>query len=261
MLIALPNAFGDAATNMAIDAALLESLPDGLAVFRHYGWTEPAATFGYAQAYASVASELASGQPRTSQAQTGDAQAHTRRPRHATLVRRLTGGGIVDHCNDWTYALVIHPSLPAAQTPATELYERVHRAIAQTLTALRIETQLAPCPKACTSAPPVSRTQHPVAQCFVTPAANDVLRPDGRKIGGAAMKRNRNGLLIQGSLDRGALPEKFDFAVFQRQLVKDMTSALDLPAGTLDDIRPLFQSDLIQREKTRFFSDAWNQRR
>ena len=54
MLIALPNAYGDAATNMAIDAAILEGLPKGLAVFRHYGWLEPAVTFGYAQSYESV---------------------------------------------------------------------------------------------------------------------------------------------------------------------------------------------------------------
>ena len=37
MLIALPNAIGDAATNMAIDAALLAHMPVGLAAFRHYG--------------------------------------------------------------------------------------------------------------------------------------------------------------------------------------------------------------------------------
>ena len=61
MFIALPNAFGDAATNMAIDAALLADMPVGLAAFRHYGWQEPAATFGYTQQYHKVVSELASG--------------------------------------------------------------------------------------------------------------------------------------------------------------------------------------------------------
>ena len=54
MLITLPNALGDAATNMAIDSSLLESIPSGTAVFRHYGWTEPSFTFGYTQRYKEV---------------------------------------------------------------------------------------------------------------------------------------------------------------------------------------------------------------
>jgi lipoate-protein ligase A len=289
MLIALPNAFGDAATNMAIDTALLESLPTGLAVFRHYGWTEPAATFGYAQAYASVVSELASCS-------------------HATLVRRLTGGGIVDHRNDWTYALILHAVLPAASIPATALYEHLHRAIAQTLGGLGLETRLAPCPKLCDNPhppraldarkvktgasripdpasripypasripdpashipdpasripDPASRIPDPASQCFVTPAANDVIRVDGRKIAGAAMKRNRDGLLIQGSLDRGALPENFDFITFQAQLIEALATALELPIGTLEDFRPLFQGGRIEKQKQRFASDEWNWRR
>ncbi|MFT5837153.1 MAG: lipoate-protein ligase A, partial [Candidatus Azotimanducaceae bacterium] len=162
MLIALPNAFGDAATNMAIDAALLETLPAGLAAFRHYGWLEPAATFGYAQIISEV--EKTTG---------GD----------LALCRRLTGGGIVDHRNDWTYALVIHTSLPCATSPATHLYEQIHRAISTTLKALQIENSLAPCPQACDSAHPAPMPRSPsyaghspASQCFVTPAANDVLR-------------------------------------------------------------------------------------
>ena len=86
MLIALPNAFGDAATNMAIDAALLAHMPVGLAAFRHYGWQEPAATFGYTQQYHKVVTELASGYAPIEPAEV-----------RTTLTRRMTGGGIVDH--------------------------------------------------------------------------------------------------------------------------------------------------------------------
>ncbi len=53
-LIILPNAFGDAATNMAVDASLLYTLPKGIAAFRHYGRTEPAITFGYTQRIAEI---------------------------------------------------------------------------------------------------------------------------------------------------------------------------------------------------------------
>ena len=49
MLVVLPNTFGDAFTNMAIDAALLDTIPSGAALFRHYGWTEQSLTFGNSQ--------------------------------------------------------------------------------------------------------------------------------------------------------------------------------------------------------------------
>lgn len=250
MLVTLPNAFGDAATNMAIDAALLENIPRGLAAFRHYGWLEPAASFGYAQAYKSVASVYTGADPALPTA----------------LVRRLTGGGIVDHRNDWTYALIIEASLHAAQVPATELYACIHRAIGQTLASLGIEARLAPCPKNCPThnsplcaQPPSS--QMPPSKCFESAAANDVLRSDGRKIAGAAMKRSRRGLLIQGSIDRGALPDTFNYMTFQSQLVEQLATALNLPAHTLKDIRPLFHSERIEAEKKRFADDTWNQRR
>jgi lipoate-protein ligase A len=88
-----------------------------------------------------------------------------------------------------------------------------------------------------------------------------VLRPDGQKIAGAAMKRSRQGLLIQGSLDRSSLPETLNFILFQNQLLEHLASTLDLELSELEDIRPLFKSERIEREKQRFADDAWNQRR
>ena len=240
MLITLPNAFGDAVTNMAIDAALLRSMPAGLAAFRHYAWLEPTASFGYAQRYNEVAQNS---------------------PTELSLIRRLTGGGIVDHRNDWTYALILHNSLAASKRPATELDQHVHQAIQQTLQSMQIETQLAPCPKACKSATRAPSSINSASQCFVHPAVNDVLRLDGQKIAGAAMKRSRAGLLIQGSIDRSTLPDDFDFTHFQPNLLTQLAQALELPQGELEDIRPLFKSEQIEKEKERFASQAWNQKR
>ena len=101
MLLTLPNAYGDAATNMAIDASLLDSTPAGVVVLRHYGWSEPAITFGYTQRIKDVRNTVDD---------------------NLSLCRRLTGGGIVDHRNDWTYTLVIHREVPTASEPAIELY-------------------------------------------------------------------------------------------------------------------------------------------
>ena len=247
MLIALPNAFGDAATNLAIDAALLAHTPVGLAAFRHYGWQEPAATFGYSQQYHKVVSELAS-----SHAPVGSAQAST------TLTRRMTGGGIVDHRNDWTYALILHSSVSAASTSATDLYARIHHAISLSLDKIGIDTRLATCPQHCKKTPVANEIP---TRCVITPAANDVLRPDGQKIAGAAMKGSRQGLLIQGSLDRNSLPETLNFTSFQDHLVEHLASILNLVLSELEDIRPLFKNERIEREKQRFAGDAWNRRR
>lgn len=238
MFLTLPNAFGDAANNMAIDAALLETLPEYCVAFRHYGWTEPAITFGYSQRYQEVKAVA---------------------PQGSTLCRRMTGGGIVDHRNDWTYALVIQQAAPCAALSSTELYAKVHTALAEALGELQIDTRLAPCPRKCDAAP-APESSGP-SQCFVQPVMNDVLTPGGRKIAGAAMKRTRQGLLLQGSVDRAALPEALDFQSFPEHFIHTLTQSLTLTRHQPDDLRPYFNSERIERERNKFASEEWTQRR
>lgn len=240
MLIQLPNAFGDAATNMAIDTALLATLPEQIAVFRHYGWTEPAVTFGYAQSFDAV-------------------QAAVANAAQLTLCRRSTGGGIVDHRDDWTYACIIQTALPAAHIPATLFYQGLHRSLQRALAQQSIPSVLAPCPRHCDSAP-AQASQSP-DQCFVRPAADDVLRADGRKIAGAALKRSRAGLLVQGSIDRASLPPEFDFARLAQDFLPELAAACEIPIGHSEDLRALFDGARIATERTRFASSAWNRKR
>ena len=244
MFIALPNAFGDAAPNMAIDSALLAHIPVGLAAFRHYGWLEPAATFGYSQHYHKVVSELASGHQPIQLAQAG-----------ATITRRMSRGGFVDHRNDWTYSLILHSSVYAASTRAIDLYVQIHQAISLSLNKIGIDNYLAPCPRHCKEAPVGSDIP---TRCFINTATHDVLRPDGRKIAGAAMKRSRQALMIQGSLDRSILPETLNYISFHNHLVEHLATILELELSELDDISPLHKSEWIECEKQRFASEAWN---
>ena len=239
MLILLPNAIGDAATNMAIDASLLYTLPKGIAAFRHYGWIEPAITFGYTQRIAEIKATF---------------------PEDLRLCRRLTGGGIVDHRNDWTYALALQTDLPAAHAPATELYATLHRCVQQALEQQSIPSQLAPCPRACGQTPANTTSASP-DQCFVQPTTDDVLTPSGQKIAGAAMKRAREGLLVQGSIDRAALPDSFDYTRFAKTFQQSLSKDLDIPIGITEDLRTLFDSPRIQEERQRFESDAWQTKR
>lgn len=153
--------------NMALDAALLEAAPSlGRPVLRFYSWTEPAASFGYFQKYAEVE------------------QMTLLRP----LVRRPTGGGLVPHDADWTYSLIFPPSDAWHALKALESYHRVHEWIQAAFHKLGIPTELAP-----------SSRPARLGQCFAGHEKSDVLW-QGRKIAGAAQRRNRNGLLIQGSV-------------------------------------------------------------
>lgn len=237
MFLTLPNALGDAANNMAIDAALLETLPHNWVAFRHYGWCVPALTFGYGQAYHEVAAMA---------------------PEGVTLCRRMTGGGIVDHRNDWTYALILHKDSPCAVLSASDLYAKVHKALSDALAGMLLATQLAPCPRQCGASSPKMPGPD---QCFVQPVMNDVLTPEGRKVAGAAMKRTRKGLLLQGSIDRSTLPETLDLKHFSELFVHNLSQSLDLTRHHPEDLRPYFNSTIIESERRKFASEAWTKRR
>ncbi len=150
-----------------MDEALLESAAElGSPVLRLYGWTEPAATFGYSQRY----SELE--------------RVTMLRP----LIRRPTGGGLVPHDRDWTYSLAFPPGHSWYQLKAIESYEKVHLWIRDAFAKINVETMLSPC---CQKDIP--------GQCFIGAEKFDVLW-HGRKIAGAAQRRTKDGLLIQGSI-------------------------------------------------------------
>src|SRR5690606_2012830 len=111
----LPSRTAGAAENMAIDFLLLQRHPRPTAPrFRHYGWRSPAFTFGYGQKIAFVREQLPPGEV-------------------FDLCRRPTGGGVVDHRDDWTYALVLPRGHPLEELRATSSYRAVHEALAGAL--------------------------------------------------------------------------------------------------------------------------------
>ena len=163
----LRTGLGAPSWNMALDEALLEHASSHPApILRLYGWNTPAATFGYSQNYAEVASWT------------------PLRP----LIRRPTGGGLVPHDSDWTYSVVIPPDHPWHKLRAEESYRRMHDWITAAFRVLQIEAELS----AASEKPAPGR-------CFIGAEKFDVLAA-GKKIAGAAQKRNKLGLLIQGSV-------------------------------------------------------------
>jgi lipoate-protein ligase A len=158
---------GEAAFNMALDEALLENVAGlGRPVLRFYGWAKPAATFGYFQKFSEVE------------------RATPLRP----LIRRPTGGGIVPHDADWTYSFVVPPGHEWHSFKAEESYRRIHDWLRLAFAELKIETELA---SGCKKTLP--------GQCFAGHEKFDLLWR-GKKIAGAAQRRNKSGLLIQGSV-------------------------------------------------------------
>jgi lipoyl(octanoyl) transferase len=105
------------------------------------------------------------------------------------LVRRWTGGGIVDHRADWTYTVAAPHGEPLAGWRGAESYRRIHAALTETLSAEGIAARLS-CGSEETGA----------TLCFENPVSHDLLGSDGRKLAGAGQRRTRRGLLHQGSV-------------------------------------------------------------
>jgi lipoate-protein ligase A len=214
----LPTRTDSAAANMAADFLLLKRYPEKTyARFRAYGWHRPAFTFGFSQKIAWVRDNL---------------PAEVRADPFAApeLLRRPTGGGIVDHRDDWTYALVLPRGHDLEAARAPDSYRAIHAALAS---ALQTCGQPAILKDRCD--PPPDSAACPAAAgpsvCFTRPELFDVIHPDtGLKIAGAAQKRTKEGLLFQGSVLRTSAPRIQDWDTFHAAFVSALAATLRLPA-------------------------------
>jgi lipoate-protein ligase A len=210
---------------MACDEALMELAPLTHApVLRLYGWQEPAASFGYSQKFSEVAAIT------------------LLRP----LVRRPTGGGLVPHDADWTYSLAFPPSHFWYELKAAESYRRAHEWVRDAFGLIGVETALAP----------VARKEIP-GQCFLGYEQFDVLWR-GRKIAGAAQRRTRRGLLIQGSVQPPPLSLKRS----------DWESAMQRVATAQMEVRwedflmtEVFKAEVERLRTEKYSQTAYNERR
>jgi lipoyl(octanoyl) transferase len=201
----LPTRTGGAAENMATDFLLLQRYPrETKPRFRHYGWRQPAFTFGYGQKIDFVRAALSPD---------GTFE----------LCRRATGGGIVDHRDDWTYALVIPRGHPLEEIRATTSYREVHEALAAALRSQGVPAVTKPCEVVTADA---VATGGP-GVCFQRAEVFDVVNePSGEKIAGAAQKRNKQGLLFQGSIWRPATGVPVNWDRFGEDFSTNLARAL-----------------------------------
>jgi len=223
--------------NMAVDEALLRSAAErGRPLLRVYSWRQPAVSIGYFQKF----------------------------PAHLQgkyeIVRRPTGGGLVYHGDgvDTTYTVVVPPPHALYRMKTADAYCAIHKAVAAACELCSREShsrlsdpipqkRFAPAIYSLHQAQAVSpRGQY---ECFQNPVPGDVV-DDGRKLAGGAQRRNKSGMLHQGSI---AAPVTADGL---KQAFCDAFDA-DFHSYELSRAERALAEKFVQEKYT---TDAWNRR-
>jgi lipoate-protein ligase A len=216
---------------MANNCLLLEHYPQsGRIRYRPFAWSEHAYTFGVSQKWTTYREVV---------------------PHHVPLVRRCTGGGLVSHLEDWTFAIAIPVDHELYKADANEAYAVVHKALLECL----LEQKL-----------PVELVLHPLSprafkapdQCEAHAEPHDlVLKSDGRKVAGAAQRRTRHGLLLEGYISRPLLAG-CNWNKFAEDFPHALGKTLNSPPVVVKS--PIYDQADHEGMWAKFNSTAWNQR-
>jgi len=180
--------------NMALDEAAFQMLIDGKLtkpLLRFYTWSKPCLTIGYFQKYA----DFAGGS--------------------FPVIRRLTGGLAVNHCNDISYSLVISEKYLPSIRDQQKTYMTIHSALRAGLEKAGIKTDY--CPQ--------NGDKH-TNLCTASIFAHD-LAICGKKILGSCQRRRGNVLLQQGSI-QVAIPKRQTPEQFARTISQGFAKALGI---------------------------------
>ena len=151
-----------AKANMAVDRALLADPTRPTLHF--YGWEGPCATYGH---FVRPFDHLHEGP--------------------LDLAQRPTGGGIIFHTCDLAFSITLPKSHEAYQLNPLESYQWINRRVLNAVDATLLPADPAPI------------TEEHRNFCMAKPTIYDLII-DGRKVGGSAQRRTKEGLLHQGSL-------------------------------------------------------------
>jgi len=154
--------------NMAVDEVLLEGLGEEV-VLRIYGWEGDWVSLGYFQKLG--------GARRVGAGEDGE------------FVRRMTGGGLVDHRADVTYTLLVPRGHGLAEARGKKSYRVIHGAVVEALRRAGVVARMV-----------AEDGGGESPACFEKAVAWDVVGADGRKMAGAGQKRGKAGLMHQGSV-------------------------------------------------------------
>jgi len=215
----------DAVEQMALDEALFRLASERrIAISRFYTWSESAVTEGY------FAARRRSADPAE---------------KSPSPIRRLTGGGRVEHGEDLTFLLAVPEGEPLSGAPGGLRYRWIHEALAAALHG----TDLAP------ALHPESAGPAPIGPCFVNPVPWDLVDArSGEKIGGGAQRRSRGALIHQGSLRLPPALRHPDAAWIERFLARLAESNSPLPP----ELQAEAAAAATPLATTLYGSETWN---
>lgn len=157
-------------------------------ILRFYEWEQPSATYGYfikpEEYFIEVkVKELG-----------------------LNLSKRPTGGGVIFHTGDLAFSLTLPATHPFYKMNPQESYLKIHQRVGEAIREVLGE----PCSLAC-----VCESTPRGGFCMAKPTIYDILYK-GKKVGGAAQRRTKRGLLHQGSLFLRMPPRELVLATVKR---------------------------------------------
>lgn len=197
-MIILESGPKSAEWNMRADEEALSSLTSSSQpMLRFYEWSEPSATYGY---FLNPSDYF----------NAGGVQKHS-----LALARRPTGGGVIFHTDDLAFSLIVPSSHPFYSLDPLHSYHVINACVLLAIKAFYTASSFS--------------HMHPCSRggfCMAKPTKYDLLL-EGKKVGGAAQRKTKQGLLHQGSLYLAHPASEFlqDVIKGGKQIVEEMRQA------------------------------------
>ncbi|MCK5834714.1 MAG: lipoate--protein ligase family protein [Lentisphaeria bacterium] len=212
----------NAAENMAIDALIFDHFKSP--VLRFYNWNKDAISIGVSQRYEKTKRE------------------------GFELVRRQTGGGIVDHSNSFTYTIVFPANHEMVKKETLISYQKINEAVKNAIVAMDFTVDL-------TDVEIAKDIPRDAMPCAAHPTKYDIVQ-NSSKISGCAQRRTQSGILHQGYIsdlvgDEGQL---------RKLIIKEIGKAFNCTWSKLDKWES-FDSDLEKLVETQYGNETWSKRR
>ncbi len=168
------------------------------------------------------------------------------------IVRRITGGGLVDHRASLTFALITHQANHATFKTAELFYKTLHAAIFRAFLGCGIRLMMQSCR---------ATAGDGFEQCFKKPVRYDLLF-EGEKIVGGAQKRSRGFILHQASIFFGVAgwqKRPYLQELTRNMIIKEIEDTFDITfeprSMTADETQAA-----IKLEHTKYRAQAWRDR-
>jgi lipoate-protein ligase A len=172
----LETGSASAVDNMRVDGELLASLPcPGAPILHFYDWDGPSLTYGhFVDPYVHL--------DREAMEECG-----------MQIARRPTGGGIIFHLGDFAFSVLIPADHPWFSCNTLDNYARINTVVLGVIQHFLDPTKELTLLPACSAVPCWKNF------CMAQPTRYDLVI-EGRKVGGAAQRRTKSGLLHQASI-------------------------------------------------------------